>query len=283
MPVEIFSQIMDAIAKNFHIAPDVEVTLESNPGTLDAEKIHEFHARGINRLSVGVQSLNARDLEFLGRRHSADAARETLRVATNAGMRVSADFIYGLPGSNADDMRRMCRAINELELRHCSMYELTIEAGTPLAAAAPVMPDNATMAEMYAVIQSELKLPRYEVSNYAEHGFECRHNANIWDGAPYIGIGRAAAGRIFINNQWYEQMGAGAVFAPLSVHDRAVEKIITGMRTVRGVKITPDVSDAIDWDWVRGNANLVRESGDRVHTTAAGNLILDDILTNMVV
>lgn len=283
MNVATFDAIMTAIAKSFHIEPGAEVTLESNPGTLDATKINDFKTAGVNRLSVGVQSLNDDELRFLGRRHSALDARKILDAAANVGLHVSADFIYGLPGQNAQDTARMCEEINNLGLSHCSMYELTIESGTPLAASNPEMPNNATMAKMYGTIQEKLRLPRYEVSNYAAPGFECAHNMNVWDGAPYIGIGRAAAGRIFFENKWYEQMGDGAMFAPISTHDRAVEKIITGMRTVRGVSLSEDVRDAINWDWVRANGGLVTECNGRICTTNAGNLILDDILTNMVV
>lgn len=283
MPCWTLGRILDAVAALFDIQRDAEITLESNPGTLDNGKIADFIARGVNRISIGVQSLRDAELQFLGRRHDAATARRAIDAAQRAGVRVSADFIYGLPGQTADTVAKMCRDINSLGLRHCSMYELTIENGTPLAAAHPTMPDNATMAEMYDVIGRTLNLPRYEVSNYAAADAHCRHNENIWDGAPYIGIGRGAAGRVLIDNTWYEQRGAGAEFTPLPADARAVEKVITGMRTVRGVAESADVANVVDNAWIDAHPDLVRRADGRIYATPQGLLILDDILTKMVV
>ena len=144
------------------------------------------------------------------------------------------------------------------------------------------MPDNAAMAEMYMAISDNLNLPRYEVSNYAKIGDECRHNANIWDGAPYIGIGRAAAGRVLIDGVWYDQMGAGARFEELPSATRAVEKIMTGMRTVRGVELSDDVRAAIDWDWVAAHPELVDAGAARIAARPAGMLTLDNILVQLI-
>lgn len=283
MPGWALGQILDALAARFNIERDEEITLESNPGTLDDDKISDFIARGVNRISIGVQSLRDTELQFLGRRHDAATARRAIDAALRAGVRVSADFIYGLPGQTADTVAKMCRDINSLGLRHCSMYELTIESGTPLSRANPDMPDNATMAEMYDAIGRTLVLPRYEVSNYATADAHCRHNENIWDGAPYIGIGRGAAGRILIDNTWYEQRGAGAEFTTLPADARAIEKVITGMRTVRGVAESADVTAVIDSVWIDAHPDLVRRADGRIFATPQGLLILDDILTKMVI
>ena len=282
MPGWALSQIIDTVAARFDIENDAEITLESNPGTLDDGKITDVIARGINRISIGVQSLNDAELQFLGRRHNAAAARDAIDAAMHAGARVSADFIYGLPGQTADTVATMCRDVNQLGLSHCSMYELTIEPGTPLARANPNMPDNTTMAEMYDAIGQTLNLPRYEVSNYAAADAHCRHNENVWDGAPYIGIGRGAAGRIFVDGQWYEQRGAGAEFNPLSHSARAVEKVITGMRTMRGVAESPDIAAVLNTAWISAHPELVIRANGRIRTTPQGLIILDEILTNMV-
>lgn len=282
MPPHIFAKIITKISATFHIAPDCEVTIEANPGTLGANALAEFIAIGVNRLSIGVQSLDDEKLHFLGRRHTAKDAINLINIAGQHNIRLSADFIYGMPGDTPDQIIKLCNNINTLGLTHCSMYELTIEPNTPFGKAALNMPSNTEMADMYTAIQTKLALPRYEVSNYAMSGNECRHNANIWDGAPYIGIGHGAAGRILINNQWYDQAGAGACFLPLAPEARATEKIITGMRTMRGVKITPDVHNIINWHWVATHPDLLQRTGDRLHATDTGILTLDHMLIELI-
>ena len=142
-------------------------------------RLDEFIANGANRLSIGVQSLNDDELQFLGRRHNVAKAMRLIDVAKSRNIRVSADFIYGLPRHNAKSVEKLCNEINKIGLTHCSMYELTIEPSTPFGKMNLDMPSNTEMAEMYNVIGETLNLPRYEVSNYAVPGFECRHNQNV--------------------------------------------------------------------------------------------------------
>ncbi len=281
MPAGIFYRIMNKIAGCFHIAPDAEITIEANPGTITPRALDDFIAGGLNRLSVGVQSLDDTRLQFLGRRHTAADARALIDAAQDRHIRISADFIYGLPGDTLASVAEMCRGINALGLRHCSMYELTIEPSTPFGKMHLNMPGNDEMAQMYQAIADNLSLPRYEVSNYAAPGQECRHNQNIWDGAPYIGVGRGAAGRVLDDGAWYEQLGAGALFKQMTARDRATEKIITGMRTMRGVKLTPDVVAALDMDWVAAHPTLARICDDRLCATDAGILTLDHMLIEL--
>lgn len=281
MPTGIFAKIITKISQCFHICPDCEITLESNPGTLDAARLDRFIAAGVNRLSVGVQSLDDGELEFLGRRHTAAEALRLINAAQARNIKLSADFIYGLPGHTTETVAKLCRGINQIGLRHCSLYELTIEPATPFGKMNLAMPSNSAMADMYATIGECLHLPRYEVSNYATADSQCRHNANIWDGMPYIGIGRGAAGRIYTDGRWFEQMGDNALFAPISDDARATEKIITGMRTMRGVKITPDVERIIDWGWVGNNPLLIQKHGDRLCATGHGILTLEHMLLQL--
>lgn len=282
MPVWCFEKIMNTIRADFNLLSGAEITLESNPGTLDENKLRGFCNAGVNRLSVGVQGLDDDKLKFLGRRHSVADALNLLRVAQGMGLRVSADFIYGLPGDTVADVIKLCNQINKLGLQHCSMYELTIEPDTPFGKMNLNMPNNETMAQMYLAIGDTLQLPRYEVSNYATPGNECRHNQNVWDGDAYIGIGRGAAGRVFMDGIWYEQLGNGARFEKLDNVARATEMILTGMRTVRGCRLTDTVKNVIDIDWVLGNPNLVQINGDRISATAGGMLILDEVMVNLV-
>ena len=134
MPTDTFARIMDAVRENFDVAPDAETTLESNPGTIDAGRLREFQRAGVNRLSVGVQSFDDDVLQFLGRRHSSADARRLIAYAADSGMRASGDFIYATPGQTVRDVENMCRGILDMGLRHASLYELSIEPGTPFAA-----------------------------------------------------------------------------------------------------------------------------------------------------
>ena len=282
MPITVFSKIMNAIHECFNILPNCEITLESNPGTLDKNKLSDFKSLGINRLSVGVQSLDDEELKFLGRRHSVNQARDLLNNALNMGLRVNADFIYGLPNHTTDSVINLCKNINDIGLTHVSMYELTIEKNTPFGKMNLQMPNNEMMADMYIAISENLNLPRYEVSNYAKHGEECRHNQNIWNGDAYIGIGRGAAGRVYMNNVWYEQMGDNQLFQKISTKTRAIEKILTGLRTIRGVKLTDDVKEQINFDWIKEHKDLVEINSEYLHTVGRGLLLLDDITLDII-
>lgn len=282
MPVEFFEQIMNCINERFNVLPDCEITLESNPGTIDKNKLIDFVSNGVNRLSVGVQSLKDEELVFLGRRHNVVQALNLLDSAKEMNLRVSADFIYGLPNHNVESVINLCNQINKLGLKHVSMYELTIEENTLFGKMNLKMPDNDTMAEMYNAIGEKLNLPRYEVSNYALENEHCKHNVNIWNGDAYVGIGHGGAGRVCLNGIWYEQKGNHELFEKMSNDARATEKILTGLRTMRGVKLTQDVKNMINFAWVNTHKDLVEIDGEYLHTTANGLLILDDLTLDLI-
>ena len=282
MPIKYFEQIITKIYKSFDVAPDVEITIEANPGTIDEIKMRDFQSNGVNRISIGIQSLNDDKLRYLGRRHDVSDAIQTIKTAQKLGLRTSGDFIYGLPNETTTDVIYTCRQINQLGLQHCSMYELTIEPNTPIGRENPTMPTNEEMANMYNAIDETLKLPRYEVSNYATPGQECRHNLNIWQGQPYIGIGRGAVGRIFHDGTWYEQMGANEKFTSIDVQSRAIEKVIMGLRTVRGIHLTEDIKQAINMDTVQSMPGLVKIQEGNLSVTREGMLVLDDILVKII-
>ncbi|MDR0726664.1 MAG: radical SAM protein, partial [Rickettsiales bacterium] len=145
MPPHIFAKIMWYIKNRFLVPDDAEVSVESNPGTIDKDKLKEFQSNGMNRLSIGIQSLNNQELKFLGRRHDAATATKLIKSAKDLGLHVSGDFMYGLPGQTVEDVRTLCQSINELDMEHCSMYELSLEPGTPFSKMNLKMPDNETM------------------------------------------------------------------------------------------------------------------------------------------
>lgn len=282
MPVPVFARIMQEIQNNFDVGSSAEITLESNPGTLSSDKLDDFCSMGVNRLSIGVQSFDDNKLKFLGRIHNANDALNLLDAAIGRGIRVSADFIYGLPGESVDDIIDTCKKINDIGISHCSMYELTIEENTPFGRMNLNMPTNDTMAEMYMAISNTLKLPRYEVSNYATPGHECRHNQNVWDGGAYIGIGDGAAGRVFIDNSWYEELGGGELFNKISNETRAIERVITGMRTVRGILIDDSIEKVINIEFAKSCPDMLTFNGTRISATDKGMLVLDDLITKLV-
>ncbi len=283
MPTKVFDNIVSKINSAFNLNKDFEITLEANPGTIDEQKLNDFIIAGVNRLSIGVQSLDDEKLRFLGRRHDAKSALKILKLASHKNIKVSADFIYGLPEETVKDIKKICADINSLGLTHCSMYELTIEPNTLFGKMNLNMPSNEEMADMYDAIDKNLKLPRYEVSNYAVPGQECLHNLNVWDGQPYIGIGQGAAGRILIDNQWYEQIGGGERFEKLSSTARAEERIITGLRQVRGVFLDSDTEKIINMQYVQDNPDLLQKTSDnRLITTKQGMLFLDELILKLV-
>ncbi|MCQ2562095.1 MAG: radical SAM family heme chaperone HemW [Alphaproteobacteria bacterium] len=282
MPISVFEKIISCINNNFDIAKDCEITIEANPDTLDKDKLNDFIKNGLNRLSIGVQSLNDTELEFLGRHHNVATAVNLINIAQSCNINVSADFIYGLPNQKVEDIQEMCKKINALNLTHVSLYELTIEENTPFGKMQLNMPDNDTMANMYMTVSEYLDLPKYEISNYAKHGYECKHNQNIWYGNAYIGCGPTAAGRPFFDNKWHEQLGNNALLQEMNDDTRAIEKIITGLRTVRGVALTTDVVEQLNWNWIKENNNLVLFNDKYLYTSDKGMLLLDKIMADLI-
>ena len=195
-------RIMDALREVFLILPDAEVSLETNPGTADFEKLSAFKEAGINRLSMGVQSMHDEELRLLGRIHTADQALEAFKTARAAGFdNINIDLMSALPGQTFDSWADSLRQAVEWRPEHISAYSLIIEPGTPFSALydageLPPLPDEETDRKMYHYTREYLAqhgYGRYEISNYALKGRECRHNSGYWTGHPYLGFGIGAA------------------------------------------------------------------------------------------
>ncbi|MDE6092439.1 MAG: radical SAM family heme chaperone HemW [Ruminococcus sp.] len=195
---EQITRILCEINNNFNLAENSEITLETNPNTVDFEKLSELRKTGINRLSVGVQSMIDRELVFLGRIHSAERAEKTVYEAYKAGFEnISCDLMIALPEQSGDSLRYSVEKISALPVNHVSAYILKTEQGTPFDCdeIKNRLPDDDTVAglylEMVQIIES-MGFEQYEVSNFAKKGFESRHNCRYWKCSDYIGIGPSA-------------------------------------------------------------------------------------------
>jgi putative oxygen-independent coproporphyrinogen III oxidase len=201
-PETVAALIADARAA-FDAAPDLEVTLEANPTSVEAAKLAAFREAGVNRASLGVQSLREAPLRFLGRRHDAAQAIAALELARGLFPRLSFDLIYARPGQEEADWRAELREALALAADHLSLYQLTIEPGTRFATeharGAFALPDGDEAARLYAATAEEAArfgLLPYEVSNYARPGAESRHNLQYWRYGDYLGVGAGAHQRL---------------------------------------------------------------------------------------
>lgn len=193
-------RIMGALARRFPLAPGAEITLEANPGTVTQEKLAAYRALGVNRLSIGIQSLAEEDLRFLGRIHTAEEAVLCVAMARRAGFaNVSIDLIYALPAQTPEAWDATLARALALGADHVSAYGLIVEEGTPLArsvsAGAVIPADEETEAAMYEHTMAVMRragFEHYEVSNYARPGFRSRHNSAYWSGEAYAGFGPSA-------------------------------------------------------------------------------------------
>ena len=258
MAPETTAALIEAAGQLFDPLPDMEVTLEANPTSVEAGKLRAFRQAGVNRLSLGVQSLNAEALKFLGREHSAGEAVAALTLAREVFPRLSFDLIYARPGQEEAAWRAELAVALGLAADHLSLYQLTIEPGTRFATeharGAFSLPDDDAAARLYQATMAEAAkfgLAPYEVSNYAKPGAESRHNLAYWRYGDYLGIGPGAHQRLLLQGDmlaerrhrapepWaalVEAQGHGVTETEvLSPQDRAREALLMGLRLAEGV------------------------------------------------
>jgi oxygen-independent coproporphyrinogen-3 oxidase len=203
MEPETVAAVIEQARAVWQADPDTEITLEANPTSVEAEKFAAFRDAGVNRVSLGVQSLREADLKFLGRQHSAGEARQAIELARHYFHRFTFDLIYARPGQTVAAWREELREALALAGNHLSVYQLTIEPETAFASAVRrgdfTVPDEDRAAELYETTQealAEAGLPAYEISNHARPGEESRHNLTYWRYGDYVGIGPGAHGRL---------------------------------------------------------------------------------------
>ena len=251
-PAEHICRLLEAIRRRFPMAQAPEITLEANPGTLTEAKLRAYRSAGVNRLSLGVQSFDDELLSSLGRVHSAKEAREAVRLAQSAGFEnINLDLMYALPGQTMDQWQDTLRQAVELGVPHISAYSLIVEEGTPMArrvaAGEAVLPgdeETVAMQREATKLLREAGLERYEISNYARPGRECRHNLTYWRRGEYLGLGCAAHSLIdetrFENPSRLEDYLSGLRVQsrkPLPREEQREEFILLTTRTTRGLPL----------------------------------------------
>jgi oxygen-independent coproporphyrinogen-3 oxidase len=193
-------QLLDGIRERADLLPGIEITLEANPGTRDAARFADYREAGVNRLSIGVQSLSAARLHALGRIHGPDEVYQTLRMARAAGFdTINLDMMFALPEQGLAEAKQDLEALLTLEPEHISYYQLTLEPNTAFHAHPPPMPDSdlaADIAEQGLEDLARAGYRQYEVSAHARDGARCRHNLNYWEFGDYLGIGAGAHGKL---------------------------------------------------------------------------------------
>jgi putative oxygen-independent coproporphyrinogen III oxidase len=258
MRPETVAAILDAIGRHWTIAPDIEITLEANPTSVEAARFRGYRAAGVNRVSLGVQSLDDAILKQLGRLHTAREALDAVAVARSIFARYSFDLIYARPGQTLAAWRvELASALAEAA-EHLSLYQLTIEPDTPFAALHAggklVLPDDDLGRDLYDLTLDQCAaagLPAYEVSNHARPGAECRHNLVYWRYGEYAGIGPGAHGRLVVDGTrratatekrpegWLmrvESLGHGVtVDDALTRVEQADELLLMGLRLAEGI------------------------------------------------
>jgi putative oxygen-independent coproporphyrinogen III oxidase len=285
--------ILDSIGRHWSVAPDVEVTLEANPTSVEATRFRGYRAAGVNRVSLGVQALDDAALKELGRLHTAQEALDAVAVARSIFDRYSFDLIYARPQQSLDVWAtELKRAIAEAA-EHLSLYQLTIEPDTPFfglqKAGKLIVPDEDLARDLYDLTQtvcSKAGLPAYEISNHARPGAECRHNMVYWRGHDYAGVGPGAHGRLTIDGRrvatatekrpeaWLmrvEETGTGfTVDEKLTSGEAADEYLLMGLRLAEGID-TARYSALSGRNLDPKRISILREEG-AVETTTDGRL-----------
>ncbi len=301
MPPVTVAALIEAADGHWGLAPGVEITLEANPSSVEAANFAALAAAGVNRVSLGLQSLDDSALRFLGRAHDVTEGLDALETAQRCFARVSFDLIYALPKQDETEWQAQLRRALAFGTGHLSLYQLTIEPGTRFAALAargelaPADPDRS--AELYELTQEATAaagLPAYEISNHARPGEESRHNVAYWRYRPYAGIGPGAHGRRGAlatrrhrkPENWLTAVrrnGHGiAEETRLGGRDRALEALLMGLRLSEGVDLE-QVEPALD---LAATARLERRGfvarkGGRLVVNPSARLVLDRILAEI--
>ena len=300
--------ILDRIAHNWSVAEDAEITLEANPGSVEAGRFRGYADAGVNRVSLGVQSLDDEVLRSLGRIHSVAEAKAAIEIARARFARVSFDLIYARPRQTVAQWRAELQEALALAQGHLSLYQLTIEPDTPFAslhaAGKLVVPDADAAHALYDVTQElteRARLPAYEISNHATPGEESRHNLLYWRYGEYVGCGPGAHGRLLFDGarhatsaergpeRWAERVerdGCGWIEETrLLPAEEADERLLMGLRLTEGIALEPAVA-ASDTFAELAELGLIEtlpatNGGRRTRATPKGRFVLNEIVLRL--
>jgi oxygen-independent coproporphyrinogen-3 oxidase len=310
MRPETVGAVLEAVAANWTVPAGIEVTLEANPSSVEAERFRGYRAAGVNRVSLGVQALNDSDLRFLGRLHNVSEALHAIELARKTFPRLSFDLIYARPGQTPEAWAAELEEAIGHAADHLSLYQLTIEEGTPFhalhAAKKFALPDNDRAADLYVLTQeitAKHSLPAYEISNHARPGAESRHNLTYWRYGEYVGVGPGAHGRFVENGRrvvtmaekmpetWLnlvEAKGHGVTGGEtLTRSEEADEFLLMGLRLAEGI-------DLARYEQFSGRGlssarlSVLQEEGlvaalgnSRLRATPAGMIVLDAVVADL--
>lgn len=303
-------RILNAVDKVWGFDPDIEITMEANPSSVDATRFKGYRAAGVNRVSLGVQSLDDTQLKFLGRLHNADEARRAIELAHNTFPRMSFDMIYARPHQTLEGWEQELLEAISLSADHLSLYQLTIEQGTPFfdlhKRGKIAVPDSEHAAQLYELTQQITEangLPAYEISNHAASGSQSRHNLTYWRFGTWAGVGPGAHGRLLMNDgrhatstqrnpeKWLEQVeatGNGLVENDvLTAEDTSDELLLMGLRLSEGFDLSryeretrapldpKRIADLME------HGMIEKISDSRIRATPAGWLVLDAVIADL--
>lgn len=310
METDLVAVILDAVRATWPMVNDPEITLEANPGSVEAGRFHGYRDAGVNRISMGIQALNDDDLRRLGRLHSVAEARAAFDIARSTFDRVSFDLIYARQDQTLAAWEAELQQALTMAVDHLSMYQLTIEDGTSFGdrfarGGLKGLPDEEVQADMYALTQDICAahgLPAYEVSNHARTGSESRHNKIYWRMGDYVGIGPGAHGRLTLNGirwateaqrapgDWLTRVEAGhpgeLPRVAVSLADQATEYLLMSLRLTEGMDIAR--FEAMNGAPLNENKltglqdlGLIARKGGRLIATESGRMVLNGVLREL--
>jgi len=303
-------RILEAIAALWPMAADCEITLESNPASVDAGRFADYRAAGVNRLSMGIQALNDVDLKMLGRLHNTAEAKAAIALAISTFPRMSFDLIYARPEQTVAAWDAELKEALDFGTEHLSLYQLTIEPATPFAtlarSGALVIPDEDRAVALYEATQEVCEaagLTAYEISNHARAGAQSRHNLIYWRYGDYVGVGPGAHGRVVLNGQrvatacerlperWRQMVldaGCGYSSTPILDDEAAREHLLMNMRLTEGLDVEAYQARwkiALDQRRIAAlaKAELIAREGAVIRATARGRLVLNAVIAELAV
>lgn len=311
MDPEVVAAILARVRHLWPTSNDMEITLEANPGSVEAGRFAAYRDGGVNRISMGIQALNDRDLQRLGRIHSVDEAKQAFDIARKTFDRVSFDLIYARQDQTLENWKAELREALSMAIDHLSLYQLTIEQGTAFGdrynrGKLRGLPEDDLAADMYEITQDicgEAGMLPYEVSNYAVIGSESRHNQIYWRYGDYAGIGPGAHARLTLSgqrhaietwrnpNKWLDEAEAGNgenLKEAIGQEDQAAEFLMMGLRLSEGIDLKR--YEALAGKPIEGtrasnlqNIGMIEIENSRLRVLPQGRMVLNSVLSELLV